>query len=913
MTTKDATNDLADQTLVELEKYVSRSGTVQAVREALNRQGLPLSGRNFMAAAIKGPDSQSPPHGKFVGRYPSRRMGHTLAIPEGWLGVAALDVLELDDEWVAYFDSPPKIKLSQVRNGRKVTYLARCAFAAVRRDKTLLIDLQPIKRLLEHEAAGSQLYVREGDGWTCPSAQAAAKAMGMEHQVWCERNFTRLHLSNLQILADYYAEEHLSASCAEEIEALQAAVKELHSPTCSELLSHLGANSGIDVVWRAIARGEVAVDLHHDDLSRHANVRIFPDAATQSAYAQAERAISRAAEWTPAYERDFRDGEIVLWNGSPAEIVHAGKTSCTIRTEKTTQPLTYEEIDALGEAFQRLKGSGALQDARREDALDIVANARPEDLETAVRRCHRVEPYIAGLKHSPACRTLRRHIALYRQAEIAYGCGFIGLLPRLAASGNRAKRLSVETLETVNEVIKIHYATPKNRNRRSVYSTAALACEEKGVPAPSYSWFCRHLKTLDQYWLKTAREGTKASYPTKPRSPKTDDDLLVDIEPVREWARAHLDHTQCDLETIFSDTGENLGRCWLTLMIDHFSRRILGFSISYEPPSYRAVLLCFRDCVRRHNRLPDQIVVDGGKEFRSAYFQALCAFYVIKIMWRPKREPRYGAPGERMFGTNNTMFLNNMSGNTQLTKNVRQMMPNVAPSGLAVWTLPELYPMCEKFLFSFYENEPHRELLMSPRQASERSVTQFGRRQQRFIRYSERFLLATCPSPRKGSAAVTPNGVKINYFWFNSDLLVPETGKSVRVKYEPYDLSKAWAYVGKCWVPLRSRFASLLCDLTERELMLITEEYRKRRGDVEHSRLNDRKLAVFVREIETQEEFLLARKRALELQRVLGSHPMSKADANEPAATETQPAEAQIDDEFEINIEDVELDELERF
>ena len=519
MTTENATRDSTEPTSIDVSSLTCRAAVVQAVREAINGQGLPLSGKNFIASAMKGPDKENPARGKFTGRYPSRRMGHTLAIPEGWLGAAALDILELDDEWVAYFDSPPKIKLSQVRNGRKVTYLARCAFAAVRRDKTVLIDLQPIKRLLEHEAAESQLYVREGDGWTCPSAQAAAKAMGMGHQVWCERNFTRLHLSNLQILADYYAEEHLSASCTEEIKALQAAVKELHSPTCSELLSHLGANSGIDVVWRAIARGDVAVDLHHDDLSRHANVRVFPDAATQSAYAKAEKAISRAAEWTPAYERDFRDGEIVLWNGSPATIAHAGKTSCTIRTEKTTQPLTYEEIDALGDAFQRLKGSGALQDARREDALDIVSNARPEDLDTAVKRCHRVEPYIAGLKHSPACRTLRRHIAQYRQADIAYGCGFIGLLPRLA-SGNRAKRLSLQTLEIVNEVIKIHYATPKNRNRRSVYSTAALACEEKGVPAPSYSWFCRHLKTLDQYWLKTAREGTKSSYSTKPRGPR---------------------------------------------------------------------------------------------------------------------------------------------------------------------------------------------------------------------------------------------------------------------------------------------------------------------------------------------------------------------------------------------------------
>ena len=34
-----------------------------------------------------------------------------------------------------------------------------------------------------------------------------------------------------------------------------------------------------------------------------------------------------------------------------------------------------------------------------------------------------------------------------------------------------------------------------------------------------------------------------------------------------------------------------------------------------------------RECVRRHGRLPQIAVVDGGKEFESLYFETLLARY----------------------------------------------------------------------------------------------------------------------------------------------------------------------------------------------------------------------------------------------------------------------------------------------
>lgn len=902
-----------------------KHAALRSLNEAIVHQHMPLHSKNYVLGALKAPRSDSQPKGLLKGRYSSRRMGMSFSIHHGWLGIACLEKLERDPNVLIYFDDPPKIKMCCHKNRRKVSFLAAPAYAAVEMHRTILIDVQPEEKLRASEESGSGLYVRNDGVWSCPSAQASAAQLGFEHEVWTESGFNRQQVANRKLLNDYYIEgDHIEPELLDGAEEVRSAVLTLGTPTCNELLRHLEGRASVDDLFRAIARAKVFIDLEGVDLSRHSAVRVFSDPVTLQAAIQADAAIAKAAEWSPAYQAPLKAGERVFWNGAVAEVVNVGPSGCTLRTEHSTASLSHAEIDALGESLKRLSGASALQDARRADALDALLNVSLAHQAIAVARLKRIEPYLAGLAHAPSSRTLRRYLAQFRRSELTHGNGFLGLLPKYATSGNRERRLGIETLQVVNEVIQRKYANPRNLRRIHVYHDAALACEEKGLPAPSYSWFCRHLKTLDQYKLKVAREGTKAAYPIAPRRTATRDELNVNVEPVRIWERAHVDHTLIDLETIFSETGENLGRCWLTVMVDHHSRRCLAWSISYEAPSYRAVLLVYRDCVKRHGRLPDLVVIDGGKEFRSIYFESLCAFYAVNVVRRPPRKPRYGAVGERFFGTENTMLLHNLTGNTQVTKNVRQMMPNVDPKKLAVWTLPDLYPLHERF-FAEYDGLPHRELLMTPLQAWDRNIATFGTRPGRHIAYSTKFLLATCPSPGKGTAKVTPSGVRINYFWFNSDVLFPLIGNQIPVKYEPYDLSTAWAYVNRVWVPLTSRFHRTLRGLTERELHMLTEEYRQRRGQVEFERLSDRKLILFLRDVESEEKFLLERKRAQELQRVLGistdEQPSTlEADAQGRPASSAQHgsasaagADGDIGDEFAMDLDDLALTELDAY
>ena len=219
--------------------------------------------------------------------------------------------------------------------------------------------------------------------------------------------------------------------------------------------------------------------------------------------------------------------------------------------------------------------------------------------------------------------------------------------------------------------------------------------------------------------------------------PRVDvDENGIDLTPQRPFERAALDHTELDLETRDSRTSKKTGKVWVSILICICTRRILAMHVTFEPPSYRSVLAVMRDCVRRWGRLPAAILVDGGKDMASTWFETTCAFFGVKVFRRPAARPRFGSQNERMFGTINSMLAHALCGNTQLRKNVRQMTDEVDPDVFSVWTLVELYPALEEFLFEVYDNLPHRELHESPREAFERLLAQYGDRPERRIAYN---------------------------------------------------------------------------------------------------------------------------------------------------------------------------------
>src|SRR5690606_13766219 len=126
---------------------------------------------------------------------------------------------------------------------------------------------------------------------------------------------------------------------------------------------------------------------------------------------------------------------------------------------------------------------------------------------------------------------------------------------------------------------------------------------------PSYKTFSQAINHRPRQEQTEKREGRRAAY--QQQSFYWELEFTTPRHGDRPFEIGHIDHTQLDIELVCSRTGRCLGRPWATFLVDAFSRRLLAVYLTFDPPSYRSCMMILRECVRRHGRLPQIVVVDG--------------------------------------------------------------------------------------------------------------------------------------------------------------------------------------------------------------------------------------------------------------------------------------------------------------
>ena len=177
-------------------------------------------------------------------------------------------------------------------------------------------------------------------------------------------------------------------------------------------------------------------------------------------------------------------------------------------------------------------------------------------------------------------RTLRFWMACFKQAKEKYECGYVGLIPNTRQRGNRGRKLSAESQVLLDEFIRNDYETLKQKSRFAAWAGLLRKAEEKGVRAPSYVTFCRAVPARPKFEQALKRQGPRAAYQHEPFYWE-----LIQTTPRhgdRPFEIAHIDHTQLDVEVVSSHTSRVLGRPWITLLTDAFSRRILAFYLTFD-------------------------------------------------------------------------------------------------------------------------------------------------------------------------------------------------------------------------------------------------------------------------------------------------------------------------------------------
>jgi putative transposase len=308
-------------------------------------------------------------------------------------------------------------------------------------------------------------------------------------------------------------------------------------------------------------------------------------------------------------------------------------------------------------------------------------------------------------------------------------------------------------------------------------------------------------------------------------------------------------------------------------MVDAYSRRLLAVYITFDEPSYRSNMMVVRECVRRWGRLPQIIVVDGGKDFSGVYFDTLLALFECTKKVRPPAEPRFGSVCERLFGTANTQFFHNLQGNTQIMRQVRQVTKSVNPKNHSIWTLELLYRHLREWAYEVYDNLIHRTLDQSPREAFIAGMKIGGERLHRLIPYDEHFKLLTLPSTQSGVAKVVPSrGIKIRniYYWSESLRTLGLQGKKVKVRYDPFDAGHIFVAATNDWIECFSEYYSDFKNRSEKEILIASEELRERKSQTNKKfNVTAAKLAAFLKSVDSQEALLKQRDQDREQRTIL--------------------------------------------
>jgi putative transposase len=126
--------------------------------------------------------------------------------------------------------------------------------------------------------------------------------------------------------------------------------------------------------------------------------------------------------------------------------------------------------------------------------------------------------------------------------------------------------------------------------------------------------------------------------------------------------------------------------------------------------------------------------------------------------------------------------------------------------------------------------------------------------------------MATLPTTRRGSAKVSPGrGVIINHIHYWAEAFRDPTVENhvVAVRYDPFFVGTAYAFVKNRWVECRAEHHMALQDRSEKELMLASKELRRRRQlhSQERFTVTARKLADFLESAEAEEKCLVQRLR----------------------------------------------------
>ncbi|PWW26621.1 putative transposase [Cytobacillus oceanisediminis] len=255
------------------------------------------------------------------------------------------------------------------------------------------------------------------------------------------------------------------------------------------------------------------------------------------------------------------------------------------------------------------------------------------------------------------------------------------LVSNITKCGPQDNKLQKEVDLIINQVIDKHYLVREEISVKTIYRLVYHQIDKENeqrdnqekLSHPSISTIRRRIGSRDSFEVDKARKGMNAirnKYMEVTRQNK----------PTYPLQRVECDHTTLDLEVLDDTTLLPIGRPTITSLLDVYTGYPLGVYIGFEPPSYTSVMYALLHAIspktylkskypRVKNEwsaygLPELLVMDNGKEFRSKHLEEACLQLGIERYYCPVKMPWYKGAVERHFRTINQQLIHQSPGTT---------------------------------------------------------------------------------------------------------------------------------------------------------------------------------------------------------------------------------------------------------
>ncbi len=385
---------------------------------------------------------------------------------------------------------------------------------------------------------------------------------------------------------------------------------------------------------------------------------------------------------------------------------------------------------------------------------------------------------------------------------------------RRSHGGKGRGRLDPAVEAILRETLQDFYLARPKRSEAALTREVARRCHRAGVRPPARNTIRARIERLDPGVVARRREGDQAARSLEPAAGAAP-------EPQRPLDLVQIDHTPVDLIVVDEAAREPIGRPYLTLAIDVFSRCVVGMVVTLEAPSATSVGLCLAHAVADKRpwleRLeieadwpmtgkPRAIHLDNASEFHSEALRRGCEQYGIERHYRPRGEPHFGGVIERLVGTAMGM-VHELPGTTFSNPQERGSYGSEAAATL---TLAELERWLALAIAGPYHQMVHGTLGEPPTARWADGVAWHGAPPT--VSNPKAFLIDFLPVIRR---TIRRTGFIIDHVTYYSDILKPWIarrdllGRFV-IRRDPRDLSRVWVLdpEGSCYVEIPYRTLS---------------------------------------------------------------------------------------------------------